>query len=679
MAGAPEATLPSTPAAVAADVASRVGTGAPPEPSAAVPARSGCTIGPGVTRGARVRPYERKAGDPLYRPLRVYALDPAASVTEGAVAVVNVPYEKVWPGPVGALFRVDPVEPDTGEVWRAVDLNDPAVLIASGRTPSPADPRFHQQMVYAVASLTYAQFRTALGRHVGWGFSRGADGQVVAEEAEVFDQDAGEDGADGQDVGGDAAERERKEGDWLVLRPHGGELRNAWYDRSRGEIRFGYYRAEKEVTGRNVPEGFVFTCLSHDIVVHEVTHALLDGLRAHFLVPTRPDVAGFHEGFADLVAIFQHFSYPELVRAAVRHSRGVLTQSQLIMGLARQFGHTTGSAQPLRTAIDVAADGTLKPRRYREEAEEHEMGSVLVSAVFDAYLAVYRRKTERYVRLATGGTGVLPDGELPEDLQSVLADEASQLASQFLAACIRAIDYCPPVDIALGEFLRAVLTADYDLVPDDPWGYREAWIDAFGRHGIYPPGVRSLAEDELRWDPPEVSPLRAEPLSFKKLRFEGDPARPSGPGELLRQARELGSLVMGNLRQFGCAAPGDPALEGDEVDRPCVQSIRSARRVGPDGQVVFDLVAEVTQRRVVRTADDGGFVTYGGSTALLGPDGDVRYVIAKNVASVQRLKKQKDFLAGPGAAFWRPGPDGLLRPRDDTFFRMHARRFADPG
>jgi hypothetical protein len=643
----PDTALPSTPAAAAAAAQTREGAGSPSGGGdGAAPGRGACSIGAGVTRSARVRPYERQPGDPLYRPLRVYALDPAASATEGAVATVNVPYEPLRPGPEGAVFRVDPVDAGSGEGWRAADLDDPAVLMTSGRAPSPADPRFHQQMVYAVASLTYAAFRGALGRQVGWGFAR--------------DGDAGE-------------------GDRLVLRPHGGELRNAWYDRRRGEIRFGYYRAEQEVAGRNVPGGFIFTCLSHDIVVHEVTHALLDGLRAHFLVPTRPDVPAFHEGFADLVAIFQHFSYPELVRAAVRHSRGVLTQSQLITGLARQFGHTTGSANPLRTAIDVTPEGTLAPRRYRANAEEHEMGSVLVSAVFDAYLAVYRRKTERYVRLATGGTGVLPAGELPEDLQVVLAEEASQLASQFLAVCIRAIDYCPPVDIALGEFLRAVLTADHDLVPDDPWGYREAWIDAFGRHGIYPPGVRSLAEDELRWDAPEVDLPLVDPLSFRELRFEGDPARPSGPDELRRQARALGATVLANLRQFGCAAPGDPALDGDEVDAPCVESIRSARRVGPDGQVVFDLVAEVTQRRRVRAADGGGFVTYGGATALLGPRGEVRYVIAKHVASARRLEDQKQFLAGRGAAFWMPNGNGFLRPREDAFFRMHARRFAAPG
>ena len=600
----------------------------------------------------------------------MYALDPAASATEGAVAMVNVPYERLRPGPIGAVFHVDPVDAGSGEAWRAVDLDDPAVMITSGRAPSPADPRFHQQMVYAVASLTYAAFRTALGRQVGWGFSRGDEGAVEAEEAEAVREDA-------EDDGEDAPEREMAEGDRLVLRPHGGELRNAWYDRARGEIRFGYYRAEQEVTGRNVPGGFVFTCLSHDIVVHEVTHALLDGLRAHFLVPTGPDVAGFHEGFADLVAIFQHFSYPELVRAAVRHSRGVLSQSQLIMGLARQFGHTTGSAHPLRTAIDVTPEG--------------DAGAAPLPAGRGGARDGLRARVRRVRRV--------PRRLSPQDraLRAAGHGRHGRAAGGGAAggAAVRAGRRGQPA----GEPVPGRVHPRHRLLPAR--GHRARRVPARRAHGrlrpgagrslgiprsvdrcVRParhlsPGVRSLAEDELRWDPPEVSPLGAERLSFKELRFEGDPARPSGPGELRRQARELGSLVMGNLRQFGCAAPGDPALEGDEVDPPCVQSIRSARRVGPDGQVVFDLVAEVTQRRVVRTADGGGFVTYGGSTALLGPRGEVRYVIAKHVASVRRLEEQKRFLAGPGAAFWRPGPDGMLHPRDDTFFRMHARRFAD--
>jgi hypothetical protein len=38
---------------------------------------------------------------------------------------------------------------------------------------------------------------------------------------------------------------------------------------------------------------------------------------------------------------------------------------------------------------------------------------------------------------------------------------------------------CPPVDLRFGDFLRAMITADHDLVPDDPFGYREAIVMRF--------------------------------------------------------------------------------------------------------------------------------------------------------------------------------------------------------
>src|SRR5690606_11467940 len=319
---------------------------------------------------------------------------------------------------------------------------------------------FHQQMVYAVASLVYAAFRGALGRDVAWGFK----------------QPAGP---------ADAPLR-------LRLRPHAFAGANAFYDPATGSIAFGYYPAVQDLAGRNLP----------------------GGLRAHFASPTGRDVLAFHESFADLIAVFQHFSYPQVVLSAIRQSRGDLLAAGLLTGIATQFGHTTGSKQPLRTAIDVAGPEDA-PLQYADAGDEpHERGRVLTAAVFEAFATVFRRRTERHIRLATGGSGVLPPGELPHDLQVILAEKASKLARHFLSICIRAVDYCPPVDLELGEFLRAAITADRDLVPDDRWKYREAWIDAFRRRGIYPQGVRGLSKDELVWRAPNRRIAEAPELSF---------------------------------------------------------------------------------------------------------------------------------------------------------------------
>ena len=399
---------------------------------------------------------------------------------------------------------------------------------------------FRQQMVYAICTLTYNAFRLALGRDPSWGFHP-RPGQSYPK---------------------------------LRIRPQAFYERNAYFDPAAGELKFGYFAADSEVQGRNRPNGRVFTCLSHDIVVHETTHAVLDGLRTRFRLATHPDVAAFHEGFADLVAIFMHFSYREVVHAAIERSGARLEADALLVSLASQFGHTTGSNGPLRSAIDLAGlggHGEGSVGRYDQAGQEpHERGSLLVTALFEAFATILRRRTKRYLRLARLRPDEVPGPELAE----VLADQASTLASHFLSICIRAIDYCPPFDLRFGEYLRAVITADFDLVQDDPLGYREAIIDAFARRRIYPDDVLDLAEDSRLWRPPDryLEPLAA--LHFKELRFAGDPGRAADENELRRQAEALGAFAMrpGCVEAFGCALPRDARLNGDHVDPAIVGS-----------------------------------------------------------------------------------------------------------
>ena len=68
---------------------------------------------------------------------------------------------------------------------------------------------------------------------------------------------------------------------------------------------------------------------------------------------------------------------------------------------------------------------------------------------------------------------------MPTSASPAIRPEASKVAGQMLNICIRALDYCPPVDIMFGEYLRALITADFDLVPNDRLGYRIAFIEAF--------------------------------------------------------------------------------------------------------------------------------------------------------------------------------------------------------
>ena len=46
----------------------------------------------------------------------------------------------------------------------------------------------------------------------------------------------------------------------------------------------------------------------------------------------------FHEAFADVVALFQHFSYPAVLESQIRRTRGDLYTESLLGQLAQQFG-----------------------------------------------------------------------------------------------------------------------------------------------------------------------------------------------------------------------------------------------------------------------------------------------------------------------------------------------------
>jgi hypothetical protein len=527
---------------------------------------------------------------------------------------------------------------DQDRLYSPVDLDDRVALLGQGFAPSVANFRFHQQMAYGVAMKTWHAFRVALGRDPCWA------------------------------VGPQGTPRPR-----LRIRPHAFEGANAWFDPGTGEIQFGYYRSGPDVAGRNQPGGWVFTCLSHDVLAHETAHALLDGLRPLFLVPSNPDVLAFHEAFCDLVAIFLKFSYPDLIRSAIARSPERPLIDRLLAGLAVQFGQTTiGEDRALRTGIEIAdpsrPDAVL---RYDPSLQPHDLGRVLVSAVFEAFITVFERKTQRYRRLVER---YRPAGApLDPDVEHLLAENAAQLAQQFLTICIRAVDYCPPVDITFGDYLRALVTADHDLVPDDPDGYRDALIDAFARRRICARDVINLAEDVLLWDEP-LQPLPPiMDLTFARLQFRGDPGRAPDVEELHRQATALGHYVAQHPELFRILGPSAPELGPDHVEPPVVTSIRTLRRVAPDRNISFELIAEIIQTRHFAAPNGGPGFLMGGCTVVIGADGVIRYVIHKSLTNQARAADQDRYARSQAGQFWQ-ARKGRLLPSPYPLRALHAGR-----
>jgi hypothetical protein len=560
-------------------------------------------LGPGITTPARPTPYRRQSGEPVRRPLRVYTQDPGTSVFDGAIATLPVLWEPALPGPCGCLFVVRDVHKPTGTVFEPIDLDNRDVVLAQGLTPSTTNPAFAQQMTYAVAMTTYERFWLALGR--------------LPEFAPVV----------------------RAKGDGrLEIRPHYDLEDNAYYEPGEAAVSFGYVKSKGSSAGRTQKGAFVFTCLSHDIVAHEVSHALLDGMRPHLMLPSNPDVAAFHEALADLVALLMRFRYKEVVRRGLEESEEGRLDSRLLTQLAREWGRTDGDGRSaLRQVLfrqGQPDDDVPVKDRYDRDKEHHDLGAVLVAAIFEAMSRVFDRKTRRVRKIAALGPGAR------DHLIDLLTTHASDLAGQFLNIIIRAIDYCPPVDLTFGEFLRALVTADAVTVPDDPYGYREALVLAFRRYGITVPNVPDLSEDALLWRKPEdgLKTQAISRLSFARLRHGREPGWFAGQAERERRARALGDFVADNHHKyFGVVAPG--RHDGEDYEPPVIESIRTMRRLTPDEELNFHVVAEVTQR--VRRNKRWFF---GGSTVVIDECGIIRFVIGKGIRNRERRKDTDDFL-----------------------------------
>src|SRR5437667_11452456 len=99
---------------------------------------------------------------PERRPLRIFAFDPMIARSPGGRVTIDVPNERLAPGPVGTRIAVVDYDGSTGRYYQPVDLDDPGVLMRGGLDPDESDPRFHQQMVYAVTTRVLENFEGVL-------------------------------------------------------------------------------------------------------------------------------------------------------------------------------------------------------------------------------------------------------------------------------------------------------------------------------------------------------------------------------------------------------------------------------------------------------------------------------------------------------------------------------------
>ena len=544
---------------------------------------------------------------------------------------VEVPYREITREE--RVFRDDRLEvidydAATSCYLRAVDLNDEGIAMTQGLEPLEHDPQFHQQMVYAVASKVLENFDRALGRRLRF---RG--------------------------------------GERLRLIPHAFQARNAYFDHELNAVLFGYFPADEEDPGPNLPGQLIFTCLSHDIVAHEVAHAALSRLHVYYNEPTNPQVPALHEAFADIVAMFQRLTFPEVVAPAIRETRGnLLDPRNRLLDIGAQFGSAAGRGGPLRRIA-----GKPDPALFARTREPHALGWILVSAVYEGFVATYERRTRDLVRIATGGSGRLPEGELHPDLVNRLTNECVRTAQAVLSMCIRATDYLPPVDPTFSDFLRAMVTADHELNRSDDLGLRAAMIEAFRQRGIRPTAVGSLAVESLLLEAKDLSTQTADAdlgkivsklldygarqlgrnLPITRIKSEHKRRTPKKletprawvmqqssyagepEDEMVEEARiptedeEPEEILREIARELHTWAKGHKEVLGLDLSLPvAVRGFHPVHRIASTGELLVEMVAHFIQTRTT-TDDLAGLKYRAGVTMIANIDGQIRYIISK--------------------------------------------------
>jgi hypothetical protein len=448
-------------------------------------------------------PIDKPAHSPAFRPLKVYAFDSSRGQAPGNVITVRVKYEKLKPGPVGQRIHVIDYDLSRDCFYDPVDLDDPLIAIQGGVQPSESDPHFHQQMVYAVASETLRRFEGALGRTIR---NRTAIGTTPLR---------------------------------LSIYPHAIREPNAYCQ--GGKMVFGYFLAGEDATGRIVPGQTVFTCLSHDVIVHVTTHAILEAIRPDLLgdlpesdLPPPSDSSAFMEGFCDLCAMLLHYSRRDALLDTIQRTGGIIYRSVLradgdmvsnvpqirveltadnpLIALAPSFGEALGRPGGLRSALVESDPGALE-----RVWEPHARGQILLAAIFDAFFSIYMRRSQSLFRIYRSGGGRLDSADLPYPLAESLADEAHLVADRVFSTSVRALDYCPSASLRFGDYLRALITADYEYDSRDKWGVRDALMQAFRRRGIKPAGASFFTDAALRWPIIDPSLFKSQGPKFVGL------------------------------------------------------------------------------------------------------------------------------------------------------------------
>lgn len=369
--------------------------------------------------------------------------------------------EAMLDGPVCRKVAIVDIDPETGTVHGGTPFIPPKKDAKIGRyairdetDPNASD--FQQASVFGAVMKTIDMFEEAdvLGRQIRWAFDGGQ----------------------------------------LLVVPRAGRMANAFYHRDSRSLQF--FSFDASVTGKEMT---VHTCLSPNIVAHETTHAILDGIAPDLYDATSPQALALHEAIADLSAALFATRSKRLTLDVLRRAGGDLAKATAFNEIALQFGTAlAGSERPLRDLNNRYSFSDWGERPVSNDP--HDLCNVLTGALY-SLLLVEHDKAKRSIAGAktkvSGGEDVAPVDDLEIDTDALYSASGKALATaghKVKRIVFRGLDYLPPGEISFADYGRALIAADTSSNPTDSEA-RDHIIQEFAKRGIV------SVEDEL------ISPL----------------------------------------------------------------------------------------------------------------------------------------------------------------------------
>ncbi len=284
--------------------------------------------------------------------------------------------------------------------------------------------QFHQVNVWAIAQriLDFYEDFTVLGRPVPWGFN----------------------------------------GNRLIIKPHASteetEERGTGYDPVTKSLEFAYIHDT------------VYACLSHDIVAHEIGHAVLDGMRPYFYDSWTVETLAFHEFVADLTAIMSAFRNNYVRNIFVNCLEKGLPEKDFLAEIGEEFGKAALNSDFIRTAQNNFTMENIRDwEKSCPEDAFHKSSQVLTGLIYDLLLELYQGYKKRTKPKHT-----------PNQAAWHVTERVTRMALQPL-------DFLPPVDVTFDDYVEAFLIRDALLDPEDEHGYRPLFRELCKKRNIQAP------------------------------------------------------------------------------------------------------------------------------------------------------------------------------------------------